>query len=93
MKDHAVIYVIILWCNNKCKRLQADAFIVTKDSTAANSKLEIIDIPVEINLDQIIPIGVLKTSLDKTVAQKFVDFITSDTGKACLKKYGFAPFE
>jgi molybdate transport system substrate-binding protein len=72
---------------------QADASIVTKDSAAANNKLEIIDIPAEMNLDQIIPIGVLKTSRNKTDAQKFVDFIASDTGKACFKKYGFAPVE
>jgi molybdate transport system substrate-binding protein len=72
---------------------QADAAIVTKDSIVSNNKLEIIEIPTEQNIDQLIPIGVLTTTQKKDTAQKFVDYIASDAGKACFKKFGFDPVE
>ncbi|MCK9169915.1 MAG: molybdate ABC transporter substrate-binding protein [Treponema sp.] len=72
---------------------QADAAIVTKDSVASSDKLEIIEIPAEQNIDQLIPVGILTVTRQKDAAQKFVDFTASAAGKACFKKFGFDPVE
>lgn len=68
-----------------------DAAIVTKDSIFHSDKLDIIEIPEDKNIDQIIPICVLKNTEHKDDAQKFVDFVSSKNGIEAFQKYGFDP--
>ena len=68
-----------------------DAAIVTKDSVYHNDQLEIIEIPEDQNVDQIIPICVLKNTEHKDDAQAFVDFVASEKGKEAFSNYGFDP--
>ncbi|WP_319776790.1 substrate-binding domain-containing protein [Maridesulfovibrio sp.] len=54
---------------------------------------EIFDIPEEFFPAPPIPftIGVMKWAKDKRVAEKFVEFICSETGQACFERAGFIP--
>lgn len=70
---------------------QADAGIVTKDAVFANKDIEIVEISEEQNIDQIIPVCALKSSENGDMAQKLVDFIASENGKAIFKENGFEP--
>ncbi len=70
---------------------QADAGIVTYDNVHANADIEIIQIPADQNIDQIIPVCTLTLSENPDEAQAFVDFIASDAGKALFKANGFEP--
>ncbi len=71
----------------------ADASIVWKASLLGTDKeTDIIEIPKEQNIIKIIPIGTLTFSENKGYAELFVDFVTSDEGKAIFNKYGFTPY-
>jgi molybdate transport system substrate-binding protein len=70
---------------------QADAGIVTFDNVHSNADIEIIEIPAEQNIDQIIPVCTLTLSEHPDAAQSFVDFIASDAGKQIFKDSGFEP--
>jgi len=71
----------------------ADASIVWKASLAGTeNKTDIIEIPKEQNIIKVIPIGTLTFSENKDMAKKFVDFVTSDEGKAVFEKYGFTSY-
>ena len=70
---------------------QADAGIVTMDNVHSNADIEIIEIPADQNIDQIIPVCVLTMSAVPDEAQAFVDFIVSDAGKKIFEDNGFAP--
>lgn len=70
---------------------QADAAIVTADCVFGNSDIETIAIDPQKNIDELIPIGIVKFSEKTEAAQEFVDFIVSDEGKAVFEKYGFEP--
>jgi molybdate transport system substrate-binding protein len=72
---------------------EADAGIVTIDNIKNNDEIEIIEIPDDQNIDQIIPIGTLTTSEYPDEAQSFVDFVASDAGKQIFENNGFAPAE
>lgn len=72
---------------------QADAAIITADSVHNNDKIEIIEIPEDQNVDQIIPVCTLTLSEKPEEAQAFVDFIASDQGKKTFKENGFEPVE
>ena len=54
-----------------------------------------IPIPVENNVISTVDIGVLKFTKHQELAEKFVDFVTSEAGKAILKKhhYSIEPLE
>ncbi|MGJ0847101.1 molybdate ABC transporter substrate-binding protein [Tissierella praeacuta] len=67
----------------------ADAAIVTEDAAFGNENIETIAIPEDINIQQIIPIGAIKTSENLEEANLFVDFVSSDMGKEIFEKYGF----
>ncbi len=71
----------------------ADAAIITEDAAFQNENIETIEIPEEINIKQIIPVGVLKESKYLDEANLFVDFISSDRGKEIFNEYGFPPVE
>ena len=71
----------------------ADASIIWKASLAGTeNKTDIIEIPKEQNIIKVIPIGTLTFSENKDMAKKFVDFVTSDKGKAVFEKYGFTSY-
>lgn len=70
---------------------KGDTAIATKDSVFNNDKVDIIEIPKEKNIDQVLPIAPVTASKEKELANKFVDFISSDAGKAVFEKYGFKP--
>lgn len=70
---------------------QADAGIVTLDNVAKNTDLQIIEIPTDQNIDQIIPVCTLTTSTIPDEAQAFVDFIASAAGKKIFEDNGFKP--
>jgi len=57
------------------------------------SKLNKVDIPNEYNIIAEYPIGVLKDTKYPLQSQDFIDFVTSDQGKAILEKYGFSERE
>lgn len=69
---------------------EADAGIVTADSVYSNADIEIITIPDDQNLDQIIPVCTLTMSDNADAADKFVEFIASDAGKQIFEDNGFA---
>lgn len=68
---------------------EADVAIVTEDSIRFNEDVELVEIPEDENIDQIIPAGTLTSSEHPEVAQKFVDFIASAEGKAIFEKAGY----
>lgn len=68
---------------------QVDAAIVTEDAIRFNDKVEMVDIPKDQNIDQIIPACTLKSSEHQELAQKLVDFIASEEGKAIFEKQGY----
>ncbi len=58
----------------------------------APNETAIVEIPEEENIIQTIPIGTLTFSENKESAEEFVDFVTSDYGKAVYEKCGFTPY-
>lgn len=71
------------------KAKDADAAIVTEDAAFGNEDIETIAISEDINIQQIIPIGALKSSENLDEANLFVDFVSSDKGKEIFEKHGF----
>lgn len=72
---------------------QADAGIVTMDNVHDNADIEIIEIPDDQNIDQVIPVCTLTMSENAEAAQSFVDFIASAEGKQIFEDNGFAPVQ
>jgi len=58
----------------------------------APDETDVVEIPENENIIKTIPIGVLIFSENKEYARDFVDFVTSDEGKAVYGKYGFVPY-
>jgi len=69
---------------------QADAALIWEDLYNPES-MEIIDIPADENAGgiKVVPIGTLTFSKDKVNAEKFINFVASDDGKAVFEKHGF----
>ncbi|MEA1957016.1 MAG: molybdate ABC transporter substrate-binding protein [Euryarchaeota archaeon] len=71
----------------------AEASINWKASLiGTEDKTDIIEIPREQNIIKVIPIGTLTSSENKDYAKQFVDFVTSDEGKAIFEKHGFTAY-
>lgn len=68
---------------------EADAAIVTEDSIRLSEDVEMVEIPADENIDQLIPVGTLNSSKHPELAQKLADFIASDEGKAIFEKTGY----
>ncbi|MBN1375335.1 MAG: molybdate ABC transporter substrate-binding protein [Dehalococcoidia bacterium] len=68
---------------------QADASINWWDTVKSVKDIELIEIPKEQNLIEIIPVGVTTFSENPETAKKFVDFCASEEGKAIFEKHGF----
>ena len=67
---------------------QADAALLTLDQIDA-TKVDAITIPVKDNAVLITPIGVTTYSQNTDAANKFVEYVASDEGKAFFAKHGF----
>jgi molybdate transport system substrate-binding protein len=68
---------------------QGDAGLVFEDNGVDAKDIEIISIPEAQNSIDKVPVCVLKFTQNADLAQAFVDFITSDEGKAIMVKHGF----
>ncbi|QEK13061.1 molybdate ABC transporter substrate-binding protein [Crassaminicella thermophila] len=68
---------------------QADATIMWEDNLNDAEDVKIIEIPKEKNIIKTIPISTIRNSLNKDLAQEFVDFVVSHKGKNIFEKYGF----
>ena len=68
----------------------ADAAIVW-DAIAANfdKDVDAVAIPLDKNVISDVAIGVLKTSKAPAAAEKFVDFLVSDEGRAIFRKHHY----
>ena len=72
---------------------QVDAAITWEESVLfAKKETSIVEIPKGQNIIKVIPIGTLTFSENEDMAKKFVDFCTSDEGKAVYKKWCFTPY-
>lgn len=69
----------------------ADVGIVTRDSIFGNNSIDIIEIPKDKNIDQILPISSVLSTSDKELSDLFIDYVASNEGKSIFEKYGFAP--
>jgi molybdate transport system substrate-binding protein len=67
---------------------QADAAILTLDQVNPD-KVDMITIPTADNVVLIVPAGVTSFTKDTDKARKFVDFVTSDEGRAIFAEHGF----
>lgn len=67
----------------------ADASIITLDLAVNNDEIEYIEIPEDINSIETIPVGVLRSSQNIDMANKFIDFVSSEEGKVIFEKHGF----
>lgn len=71
---------------------KADASIIWEDNALnAFKQIDFISIPKEQNLIKVVPIASLKSSKDKELSKKFLDFTTSDQGKSIFVKYNLKP--
>jgi molybdate transport system substrate-binding protein len=70
-----------------------DASIIWQASLiGTENETDIIEIPKEQNLIEVIPIGTLTFSENEDTAKQFVDFVSSDEGKAIFEKHGFTAY-
>lgn len=73
---------------------KADASIVWEDNALNASKnIDVVQIAKEQNLIKIVPISTLKSSKDKALAKKFMDYTASDEEKSVFIKYNLKPVE
>ena len=92
--DNIVVYgttvnALILYVSNG----DVDAAITWEETVLfVPNETEIIEIPAEENIIQTIPIGTLTFSENRESAEEFIDFVTSDCGKAVYEKYGLNPY-
>jgi molybdate transport system substrate-binding protein len=70
---------------------EADAtFVYITDVTSdVANKVEVIEIPEELNVVATYPIATLKQTSNAELAQKWVDLVLSNEGQGILEKYGF----
>lgn len=69
----------------------ADAGICTKDSIHDAKDIEIIDIPADQNVNQVINASICTSTEHEAAAKKFLEFLTSERGKKIFDSYGFTP--
>lgn len=70
------------------KMKQADACLITIDQIKTDD-LEAVQLPADESIALVVPIGITTFTTKQDNAQKFVDFVSSDEGKAIFKKHGF----
>lgn len=67
---------------------QADAALLTLDNLDRNT-MDSVTIPASINEVLIVPVGITTFAGNPDGAQKFMDFVSSDEGKAVFEQHGF----
>ena len=70
---------------------QADAAIVWEDLFDPET-MDKVEIPLEDNGIKVVPIGTLVFSEDEETAEKFMNFVASEEGKAIFADHGFAAY-
>ncbi|MFA5253648.1 MAG: molybdate ABC transporter substrate-binding protein [Methanoregula sp.] len=70
---------------------QVDAAVLTLDQYDP-AKMDKIDIPLDLNVVLITPIGATTFSQNTAAANQFVDYVASDEGKAVFVKHGFPSY-
>lgn len=70
---------------------QVDAVIIWEDLVDPE-KMDVLDIPVEEGFIKVVPIGKLTFSENPEDAMKFVNFVSSDEGKAFYRECGFETY-
>lgn len=70
---------------------QVDAAIIMADLYDPETMDEIV-IPIDENVITVSPIGICTFSEQKDLAQKFIDFVVSDQGKAIFEKHNFVVY-
>lgn len=72
---------------------EADAtFVYATDVTSdIQEKVEVIEIPQNLNVTATYPIATVKEANNPNLAQEWVDFLLSKEGQGVLAKYGFMP--
>jgi molybdate transport system substrate-binding protein len=70
---------------------QADAAVVWEDLYDPETMDEV-EIPLEMNGIKVVPIGTLVFSEDEETAEKFMNFVASEEGKAVFADHGFASY-
>lgn len=69
----------------------ADAMIATIDAVYNNPKVEIIEIPAEQNIDQIVTGGIVTSTQSPELSKAFMDLTDSPEGREIFARHGFAP--
>ncbi|MDG6257681.1 MAG: molybdate ABC transporter substrate-binding protein [Methanomicrobiaceae archaeon] len=69
----------------------ADATLITIDKINLDT-MEVIQLPLEDNMALIVPIGTTTFTKKQDLAEQFVDFVSSDEGKAIFAKHGFPTY-
>ena len=70
---------------------EADAAIVYATDAAVTEGIRVIDIPDAYNIEAAYTIAVVKGSAQRELAERFLEFVLSDEGRATLARYGFRP--
>ena len=68
---------------------EADAAIVYASDAVASPGLRVLEIPGEFNVEARYTAAVLRSAPNPTLAQRFVDHLTSDEGQQVLERWGF----
>jgi len=69
---------------------EADAGIVYRsDARAARDKVQVVDIPPDVNVIAEYPIAVVKGAPNADLARRWVDLVRSPAGAAALREAGF----
>lgn len=69
----------------------ADATLITIDKTNSDT-MEAIQLPLEDNMALIIPIGMTTFTENPDLAEEYIDFVSSEEGKAIFAKHGFPTY-
>ncbi|WP_214020100.1 molybdate ABC transporter substrate-binding protein [Methanoculleus sp.] len=69
----------------------ADAALITLDLVNSET-MDVIDLPQEDGLTLIVPVGATTFTEHPDAARQFVEFVTSDEGKAIFAKHGFPTY-
>lgn len=71
---------------------QVDATIIWEDMTyweEGKDKIDVIEIPDDENIISTVPVGITEFTKDRSSAEKFQKFITSEDGEKIWEKWGF----
>ncbi len=78
--------------STKVQTGEVDAgYVYVTDGLAAGTKVKIIDIPDQFNVNAEYPIATAKSGSNPSTGQDFVNYVLSAEGQATLAKYGFLP--